>query len=81
MGTVTERWPPKPPKGTRCDTHLGLDTGMRVGPPQITRCPNEASETVFGAQSLLSIPMWLCTECVEKFDALGRIRRNPKRKP
>jgi hypothetical protein len=77
------RWPPKPPKNTRCDTHLGpIDTGMRItlGPPEIARCPNEAVETVFGAQSKLSIPMWLCTECVEKFDEMGRIRRNPKRK-
>lgn len=80
---MTERWPPKPLKDTPCDTHLGsIDTGVRPpGPPEIARCPHEASETVFSAQSLLSIPMWLCTECVERFDALGRIRRNPKRKP
>lgn len=69
---MTDRWPAKPVKGSKCDTVSYGSSAV------LDRCKNEAVETVFMAQSNLGIPSWLCAECIEKLDTKGLIRRNPK---
>jgi len=69
------RWPTKPPKGARCDATTGTGSDS-CNQPVLLRCPNGAVETVYTGR----FQAWLCADCVEKMDAKGTIRRNPKRR-
>lgn len=74
---MTQRWPPKPRPGERCDTascHVPQDPGRQ---PVVDRCPNLAVET---ALTSMGFETYLCTPCADALEARGTIQRNPNRK-
>ena len=76
-GTVTERWPRRPPKDARCDASTGSGAD-HLGDPVVYRCPNSAEET---ARDGFGHEMWLCPTCAATLALRGHVRRNPKRRP
>lgn len=71
-------WPRKPPKGQRCDAHVGSGTDA-LGCPVVYRCENEAEETVLG-NFVATREAWVCEPHAVAWEAAGFAQRNPRRK-
>lgn len=51
----------RPPSGTRCDSHVGVDPESRA--PRLLRCPNQATVEFKGGP--LPFETWVCESCAK----------------
>lgn len=56
----------RPPKGTRCDCHVGVSSGHE---PSVLRCTELATVELKGGA--LSWETWACESCAAKLEAKG----------
>lgn len=49
----------RPPKGTRCDFHVGASLDS-LGAPVLIRCPNEATVSALASEAASEV--WVCED-------------------
>lgn len=65
----------KPPKGERCDAHIGVDPHASQT-PTLLRCTNLATVEFKGGP--LPFETWLCESCAENIEKRASARKDEK---